>query len=170
MLVKGGAKLINQYILKHGKRLYGLCITLCADSFDADDLYQETWLKVLKKYEQYDPSKPFEAWLTRICVNTYRDFLRHKKKNPVFENFASNEEKTAALENVHEIEKKDFSDLHNAINSLPEKLRITVILYYFHDLNQAQTAIALGVPQGTVKSRLSKAKKLLREELEFDEK
>lgn len=162
--------MINQYILKHGKRLYGLCITLCADSFDADDLYQETWLKVLKKYEQYDPSKPFEAWLTRICVNTYRDFLRHKKKNPVFENFASNEEKTAALENVHEIEKKDFSDLHNAINSLPEKLRITVILYYFHDLNQAQTAIALGVPQGTVKSRLSKAKKLLREELEFDEK
>lgn len=124
----------------------------------------------MKKYEQYDPSKPFEAWLTRICVNTYRDFLRHKKKNPVFENFASNEEKTAALENVHEIEKKDFSDLHNAINSLPEKLRITVILYYFHDLNQAQTAIALGVPQGTVKSRLSKAKKLLREELEFDEK
>lgn len=162
--------MINQYILKHGKRLYGLCITLCADSFDADDLYQETWLKVLKKYEQYDPSKPFEAWLTRICVNTYRDFLRRKKKNPVFENFASNEEKTAALENVHEIEKKDFSDLHNAINSLPEKLRITVILYYFHDLNQAQTAIALGVPQGTVKSRLSKAKKLLREELESNEK
>lgn len=162
--------MINQYISKYGKRLYGLCITLCADSFDADDLYQETWLKVLKKTEQYDPSKPFEAWLTRICVNTYRDLLRRKKKNPVYDNFASTEEKTAVLENVCEKDTKDYSDLHRAINTLPEKLRLTVILYYFHDLNQNQTAVALGVPQGTIKSRLSKAKKLIREELESNEK
>ena len=64
--------MIDQYIRQYGKRLYGLCLTLCADPFEAEDLYQETWLKALKNLSRYDPSREFEPWLTRICVNTYR--------------------------------------------------------------------------------------------------
>lgn len=162
--------MIDQYIQKYGKRLYGLCVTLCADAFDADDLYQETWLKVLRKIEQYDPSKPFEAWLTGICVNTYRDLIRRKKRNPMFDGFSSTEEKDAAITNVSQQEKEDFSDLHDAINRLPEKMRVTVILHYFHDLDEKRTASALGIPNGTVKSRLNKAKKLLRKELDNEKR
>lgn len=158
--------MIDQYITKFGKRLYGLCVTLCANAFDADDLYQETWLKVLRKIEQYDTSKPFEAWLTGICVNTYRDLIRHKKRSPMFDSFTSTEEKDAVFANISQPEKDDYSDLHNAVNRLPEKLRVTVILHYFHDLDEKRTAMALGIPNGTVKSRLNKAKKLLRKELD----
>lgn len=158
--------MIDQYIAKYGKRLYGLCVTLCADSFDADDLYQETWLKVLRKIEQYDTTKPFEAWLTGICVNTYRDFIRHKKRSPIFDGFTSTEEKDSAFANISQPEKDDYSDLHSAVNRLPEKFRITVILHYFHDMDEKRTAAALGIPNGTVKSRLNKAKKLLRKELD----
>ena len=68
--------MIDQYIRQHGKRLYGLCMTLCANSFDADALYQETWMKAVKCFSQYDPTQPFEPWLTKICVNTYRNGLR----------------------------------------------------------------------------------------------
>ena len=53
-----------------------------------------------------------------------------------------------------------------AVRGLPEKLRVTVVLYYFRDMDTAGTAEVLGVPQGTVKSRLSKARKLLKEVLE----
>ncbi|MCM1544667.1 MAG: RNA polymerase sigma factor [Ruminococcus sp.] len=159
--------MIDQYIYKYGKRLYGLCVTLCADAFDADDLYQETWLKALRRIEQYDPSKPFEAWLTSICVNTYRDLSRRKKRSPMFDGFTSTEDKDKAIADVSQPEKEDFSDLHDAINRLPEKLRITVILHYFHDLDEKRTAAALSIPNGTVKSRLNKAKKLLRKELDI---
>lgn len=162
--------MINHYISKYGKRLYGLCITLCADSFDADDLYQETWLRAFKKLGKYDESRPFEAWLTAICVNAYRDFLRRKKRSLFFDNFATSEEKDLAFENTAESKKEDYSDLYSAVDSLPEKFRVTVVLYYFHDLDEKRTAETLQIPLGTVKSRLNKAKKLLRKELENDEK
>lgn len=157
--------MIDRYIQQYGRRLYGLCCTLCANSVDADDLYQETWLKVCRKIERYNPSKPFEAWLTGICVNTYRDLLRGRRLRPVFNGFATNEEKDRALESVPENEREDYAELHAAVDRLPPKMRITVILHYFHDLDEKATAASLGVPVGTVKSRLNKAKKQLKEEL-----
>ena len=158
--------MINQYIHKYGKRLYGLCITLCADKFSAEDLYQETWLKVCRKFEQYDSSKPFESWLTGICVNTYRDELRKQRISKIFDGFTTTEEKDKAIEEVAESVPDDYSELHEAIDRLSDKLRITVILHYFNGFSAADTAISLGVPVGTVKSRLNQARKKLRKELE----
>ena len=76
---EGGGRVLDEYIEKHGRRLYGLCRTLCQNPDDADDLYQETWLKAHKKFDHYNPEYEFEGWLTRICVNTYKDQLRKKK-------------------------------------------------------------------------------------------
>lgn len=156
--------MIDQYIRQYGKRLYGLCLSLCANTFEADDLYQDTWLKVLKNFSQFDSSKEFEPWLTQICVNTYRNALRRIKRSP-FLNFQTNEEKDAWLSAVPATEKEDYSELHAAIQKLPEKLRMCVILFYFEGMDIAATASALGIPEGTVKSRLSKARQKLKEVL-----
>lgn len=75
--------MLDPYIQQYGRRLYGLCRTLCANSFDADDLYQETWLKAFRHFSQYDPARPFEPWLTQICVNTYRSVLRRAFRSPI---------------------------------------------------------------------------------------
>ena len=157
--------MIDQYIRQYGKRLYGLCLTLCANSFDAEDLYQETWLKAVKNISRYDERREFEPWVTRICVNTYRNKLRRIMKSPIFDTFSSAEDKSAVMESVAAPEAEDYSYLHEAIDGLPEKLRITVILFYFRDMDIEKTALALNIPPGTVKSRLSKARKLLREAL-----
>ncbi len=163
--MKGGAEsLIDQYIRQYGKRLYGLCLSLCANTFEADDLYQDTWLQVLKHISQYDPRREFEPWLTKICVNTYRNALRRLGRSPLL-NFQTNEEKDALLCAVPAPENPDYSELYEAIDKLPEKLRLAVILYYFQDMDTAATAGALGIPEGTVKSRLSKARKRLKEVL-----
>ena len=157
--------MINQYIYQYGKRLYGLCLTLCANTFDAEDLYQETWLKVVKNISQYDVTQPFEPWLTQICVNTYRNTLRRIMRSPIFNSFATEEEKSNVMEGIAAPEPSDYSDLHDAINTLPEKLRITVILFYFQDMDIASVGKTLGIPQGTVKSRLNKARNILKEVL-----
>lgn len=157
--------MIDQYIEKHGRRLYGLCRTLCTNPSDADDLYQETWLKICSKIELFDKTNEFEGWLTRICVNTYRDQLRKKSRSLIFDGFRSQEAKDTVMENVSAVEIKDSSDLHDAVERLPDKLRTTIILYYFQDLDISQTAYSLRIPAGTVKSRLNKAKKLLKEML-----
>lgn len=156
--------MIDQYIRQYGKRLYGLCLSLCANPFDADDLYQETWLRAVKNISQYDPTKEFEPWLTKICVNTYRNVLRRLARSP-FLDFRTNEEKDALINAVPDAEKTDYGPLYEAIDRLPEKYRIAVILFYFQDMDTAATAQVIGIPEGTVKSRLSKARKLLKEVL-----
>lgn len=158
--------MIDQHINQYGKRLYGLCLTLCANSADADDLYQETWLKVVKNISQYDCTKAFEPWLTKICVNIYRNTLRRIIKSPVWNGFSSTEEKDAVIASVPTQEPEDYSELSEAINMLPEKHRLVVILFYFRDMDLKETAQVLEIPLGTVKSRLSKAKSLIKEALQ----
>lgn len=163
---KGGVEVIDKLIEKYGRRLYGLCRTLCDSPADADDLYQETWLKVCQKINPYNSAYEFEGWLTKICVNIYRDTYRKKKTSRIFDSFISNVEKDSVLEHTLASEDPDFTDLHEAVHKLPEKLRLTITLYYFRDLDINQTAQVLSIPSGTVKSRLNKAKKLLKEMIE----
>lgn len=156
--------MIDQYIQQYGRRLYGLCRLLCADPFDADDLYQETWLRVVKHISQYDPSREFEPWVTRICVNTYRSILRRLAKSPLLD-FSNGEEKDRLLTSIPAPEKTDYTPLYEAVDKLPEKLRLAVILFYFRGEDLASTAQILNIPLGTAKSRLNKARKLLKEVL-----
>jgi RNA polymerase sigma-70 factor (ECF subfamily) len=158
-------RLVDQWIALYGRRLYGLCLSLCRNRADADDLYQETWLKVLKSKDKFDASRPFEPWLARICANAYRNILRRLKRSPIFNSFPSSEAKDAAINQAPAAADGDFSDLHEAINRLPEKMRVSVLLYYFSGFDVKEAAKALGVKEGTVKSRLSKARAILREVL-----
>ena len=85
--------------------------------------------------------------------------------------FKTFEEKDRFLNSVAEASRdgdEDRESVLSAVDRLPPKLRTTVILFYFNDLSEKQTAEALNIPQGTVKSRLNKAKKLLREELKHE--
>lgn len=156
--------MLDSYIAKYGRRLYGLCRRLCPVREDADDLYQDTWLKALKCLDQHDPSRPFEPWLTRICVNTYRSQLRRLARSP-FLSFRSAEDLESVLQNTAAPEADDYAEVRAAVEQLPDKLRLVVILFYFEDLDVAATAAALSIPPGTVKSRLHKARTMLKEVL-----
>ncbi len=156
--------MIDEYIQRYGRRLYGLCRSLCINPFDADDLYQETWLRVIKHIDKYDPARKFETWLTKICVNTYRSRLRRITRSPLLD-FSSNEDKDRLLDSLPAPESKDYSPLYEAVGRLPDKLRLAVVLFYFQGMDLSSTAELLKIPEGTVKSRLNKARKLLKEVL-----
>lgn len=158
--------MINTYIATYGKRLYGLCLSLCGSSYEAEDLYQDTWLQVVRNMDKYDEQKNFEPWLTRICVNIYRNRLRRWSRSPIQHTFVSNEAKDQLMNSVAAPEKEDYSDLHAAIDGLPEKLRLTVILFYFQGMDVTAVSHVLGVPVGTVKSRLNRARNQLKEVLQ----
>lgn len=159
---------MDKYIEAYGRRLFGLCMHLTGRRDEAEDLYQETWLRALDRFSQYDPSREFGPWISRICVNVYRDLYRRRKRSPFYDFFGSTQEKDAALEGCAEV-KRDYSELSEAVAALDEKLRITVILYYFNGLDQRETAATLGIPVGTVKSRLNAARGKLREMMKDEE-
>lgn len=132
---RGRRSVINNYIRQHGKRLYGLCLRLCANLHDADDLYQESWLKAMRSIERYDPAMPFEPWIARICVNTHKNVLRSIARSPLL-NFSSNEEKERVLLSTPAPEEKDYQPLYDAIERLPDKLRIHIYTVDLENLNK----------------------------------
>lgn len=160
-------RLIDQYIRQYGRRLYGLCRALCPHPFDADDLYQETWLRALKHLDRYDPAREFEPWLAKICVNTHRSALRRLARSPLLD-LPSGGDKDRLLDSIPAPEGKDYLPLYEAVRKLPDKLRLAVVLFYFQGEDLASTAAILNIPVGTVKSRLNKARKLLKEALSDD--
>ena len=121
-------------------RQFALSLTLNAD--DAEDLYQETWLRVVRHIDQYCPDRAFEPWLTKICVNTYRSVLRRLARHPLL-NFRTNEEQEAFFRALPAPEDPDYGHLYQAVDNLPEKLRLAVILFYFEGMDVAGTAYAV---------------------------
>ncbi len=157
---------MEEKIKAYGPRLFGLCMTLCRNREDAWDLYQDTWLRAYERQAQYNPSRTYEGWLTAICVNRYRDILRRLKIAPFLDLFSTSEEKEQVLANIPVEEKEDFREVREAVDNLPEKFRQVVILYYFEDKDTRRTAEILEIPEGTVKTRLMKARKMLKEVLQ----
>ena len=157
---------LDEKIAQYGKRLFGLCIKLCGNKFDADDLYQETWLRVCAKSDKYDHSQPFEPWLTAVCVNAYRDILRRKKFERLIAFFDDEESRDKAINSVAAEDNSDEnSELWEAVRRLPEKYRTVIILHYFRGYDVKELAFILKAPEGTVKYRLHKARELLKGEL-----
>lgn len=155
--------MFDRYIEQYGQKLFGLCMHLCRERWDAQDLYQETWLKVYQARHGYDSSRDFGVWISKICVNLYRDKLRRKKLLSFLPFVHQEQEAQLAAP-----EQEDYSDLYQAVRQLPDAYRMVVVLYYFLGCQVKQTAEVLQIAEGTVKSRLSKARSLLERSLRDD--
>ena len=162
-------KQIEQYITEHGLALTKLCLSLTVNRHDAEDLYQSTWEKAIRSLKRYDRSKPFEKWLFTICVNTYRDRVRRYENSKVI-CFSSDEDQERFFTSIPDSDgdRDQIIALRAAVKKLKPPLREAVVLYYFRDYSVAQLSEILGIPVGTVKSRLSAARKELRKELKDD--
>lgn len=158
---------IEEYIKKYSADLTRLCLSLCCNSADAEDLFQDTWYKAMKNYSKYNRVLPFDKWLFTICVNTYRNSLKLSyNKNKI--EFKSDEEKRAFLDSIpnsDQVGKDDYFELYRAISALPKKLKIVIVLHYFKSYSVTEIAQILKIPEGTVKSRMYAAKQLLKRRL-----
>ena len=162
--------MFDRYVEQYGPKIYALCLKLCNGTCaDAQDLYQDTWFKAYKARRQFEPDKQFAPWVTRICVNTYKDKLR-RQRIVEFVNGPTAEEHSKMLEALPATQKDLLQlEVRDAVATLPQHLKICITLYYFFGYNIDETAVALGIPPGTVKSRLSKARERLRKEMADDE-
>lgn len=154
---------------QHGKAIYGLCRKLTGSKYDADDLYQQTFLVAMGKKIREDGNP--RALLSKICIaqwkNEQRKLFRRGRIAPQSE--LEPEQVPLTGELTSDLEKKE---LHGAVRrvvaSLDERCRLPVLLYYGMELPLKEIAGILGCPEGTVKSRLSAARKIIKEELEVN--
>ena len=118
---------------------------------DVDDLYQETWLRVVRAARRFDARRRFSTWLFQIAVNLCRDWHRRPPPEPV-------DPADVEGSRVGTAGTPDASlDARRLLAALPEAQRSVVILRYYHDLGEDEVAEIVGCPKGTVKSRLHHA-------------
>ena len=140
--------------------LYHISKSILKNDSDCGDAVQETLLKAYEKLPMLKEEKFFRTWITRILINECKGILRKQKKVVPYEDYMGNERLS---------EENRYHHLYMAIMELPEDLRILVTLYYIEGFSQKEISEILEIPEGTIKSRLSRARDFLKTQLSYEE-
>lgn len=159
--------------------LYNMARWLTSDAGEAEDLVQECLLKALRGYAGFEPGTNFRAWIYRILRNTWltsRSGLAAMRTVALEDELAEDGERgprpypEGAIDRrtpeANVMRMRDRDSLHSAMEKLPAHLLETVLLGDVEGMKYREIAAVLGVPIGTVMSRLARARALLRRELE----
>ena len=135
-----------------------------SDGAAADDLFQEAWIRVVRAKDRFDPRRRFSTWLFQIANNLCRDRARRRATQR-----RALDEVARQMEDAPASDPPDPWQADRALrllDTLPGRLREVLVLRYYHDLGEREIAEILGIPRGTVKSRLHKAIAELRAQAE----
>ncbi len=158
---------IETLIREYGNDVLRTAYSFVRDREAAKDLFQETFIKANYNLDKFRGDSSIKTWLIRITVNVCKDYLKSAYQKNVVP-MTQVEEDSLRVEDDHEqIENADRDEqIRRAVNSLPENYREVVLCVYFREMSVADTSAALGVPEGTVKSRLARAREVLKSKLE----
>jgi len=159
--------------MPHLSSVYRAAYALCGEASKAEDLVQAAYLKALQRFDSFRPGTNCRAWLLRILRNTWFDELRHKKfaGKTVTANESLIADRPAGEQTTWSDAKdilENFSDeeVIRALGELSDDQRLTLFLIDVEQLSQDEAAEITGVPVGTVKSRLSRARAAMEARLE----
>ena len=149
----------------HARKVYSVCYRFTGRGTEAEDLTQEIFIKVFQTLKTYDAAQgTFSTWLSRVARNHLVDHYRRTRKDRVTTSLEDElghleERPTAAVEPVARVEARERKEmLQAALNKLSPDMREAVILRDFQDLDYEEIAQVLGVPEGTVKSRINRGR------------
>lgn len=152
--VAGGDEQAMRELLRRYERSLSHFIHRYTGGRDVEDLYQDTWIRVLRAASRFESGKRFSTWLFQIAVNLCRDW--HRRTPPEASDGADNLPGLIGLEHS-----EAMVDAARLLAHLPPPQREVLILRFFHDLTEDETAAILDCPKGTVKSRLHEGLKRL---------
>ncbi|TXB63267.1 sigma-70 family RNA polymerase sigma factor [Phaeodactylibacter luteus] len=173
-MTKEQEQIFEQEFLPHLDALYTFAYHLTYNEEDANDLVQETYLKAVRFISSYHAGTNAKAWLFRILKNAFINQYRKKSKQPTKVDYEE-------IVNYHDEEDTNFSsymdlreemfqgmmgdEVTNAINSLPVDFRVVLLLCDVEGFTYEEISKIVNIPLGTVRSRLYRARNLLKEQL-----
>jgi RNA polymerase sigma-70 factor, ECF subfamily len=144
--------------------LVNLAYRFCRDQARAEDLAQEVFLRAYRNLGRWRREAAFSTWLFALATNVYRTELRRIPPATVALDAVA--EPTARARPSDALERTDRDRMiRAAVDRLPSKYREALIVYYFQESDLTTAAASLGVPEGTLKARLSRARDLLRRKI-----
>ena len=172
---RGDLSAFNELVLRYEKQVYNLAYRLTGNYDDANDVASDTFLRVFNSIGKFRGDSAFSTWLYRIVTNVYLDARKRRTAHPHCSLEECLEVDDGAL--VREIEDPSDGPEHRveeaerhaallaAINELPDFQRVIIVLYHIQEMPYDEIADILGMPLGTVKSRLNRARRALRDKL-----
>ncbi len=156
--------------LPHMDSLYNAALRMARNDADAQDLVQETYIKAFRSFHTYRKEGNCKAWLFKILTNTFINKYRKEKRGPDWVDFEKVAPFHPSVREGRSPEQEIFDqllsdDVEDALRKLPEEFRVAVWLSDMERLPYAEIAEVLDCPIGTVRSRISRGRKMLRERL-----
>ena len=157
--------MLTPLMRKYEKPLFAFICRILGNRREAEDLFQETFLRIFQKRDTYREGMPFPPWMYRICLNLCRDHQRERMRKPEKLFFDEQQSEQIADPKARMTRNLIVYRVRTAVGNLPEKLRFVFLLHNYQGLTYPEIAETLDIPVGTVKSRMSLAVARLAEEL-----
>lgn len=153
------------------REVFGYFVRIAGDRDLAEDLTQECFLRLLRGAAHYSPGRPFRPWLYGVAANLWRDHWRRISRKRETTAAAASADAPDPTPSVEErVEGRMLADrLGVAVRRLPPETAQVIVLRFCHDLRVREIAETLGLPEGTVKSRLFYGLRRLRDSLDYEE-
>jgi RNA polymerase sigma-70 factor, ECF subfamily len=161
-------KLIEQLMDQYGQSLLHLTYSYVGKREIAEDLTQEIFVKCYQKLDQYQKKSSLKSWIWRIAINHCKDYLRSWHYNHIVvseEQVRHTPSQEKRVEN-QVIQRYEDEELVRAVMGLPDTYREVIYLYFFEELAIKEISHLISVNQNTIKTRLKRAKEILKESLE----
>ena len=143
-------------VRRHARRIYAICLGILGSRNDTEDVFQETFVKGLTRIHTLRDSSQFPAWISQIARNLCRDFYRKSTRRRFLL------DAHAGPEAGRTTDPEQFKDLHDALERLPEKYRLPLMLFYFDGKSSETLARELNVSRAGASTRLFRARNELR--------
>lgn len=163
---KADRRSFESQVLPHLDALYRFALHLGGERMRAEDLVQETMLRAIRAWEQFEPGTNIRAWLMTILRNQFLTECRKSRRTPTLHLEDANPLEIYQVVGEADPEGTFFSQIIdeqvlNAIDALPPDYRAALVLSDMERMSYAEIAEVLGIPPGTVKSRISRARRHL---------
>lgn len=160
-MTKEGQITAEDAIDRYADMVYRLALSQMKNKTDADDLFQEVFIRLVSNVEKLESWEHVKAWLIRVTINcAKKHFDLYWNKNV---DYIEDEERIGGEEAY---EPPEDEPVREAVAKLPPKYRLAVHLFYYEEFSVAEIAEQTGQKEGTVKSQLHRAREMLREMLE----
>ncbi|MEQ5786939.1 RNA polymerase sigma factor [Erythrobacter sp. NFXS35] len=162
----GDAQAQRALVERHRDAIYRLARSATGDADEALDIVQETFLSAFDALKRYDPARPLRSWLATIALNKARDWMRRQKvrrflKLAVPENAADWIRDDAPLPDEVAQQRDALAATALAVAALPANLKDVLLLRTLEEMSQSETALALGITEKAVETRLYRARQKL---------
>lgn len=147
---------IEEIIEKYSDMVYRIALTRVKNKEEAEDIFQEVFLKFSKKLPEFQSKEHEKAWFIKVTINLSKNTLKSAWKRKV---------QSLDDDNI-EFENKENQDIFYEVQSLPQKYRTVIYLYYYEGYKVKEIAMFLKTKEGTIKTWLSRARDTLKNNLQ----